>query len=379
MRIGIISPSFPSDKDDYAGILAREVASGLMRLGHEVIVLAPHNSDEEQIKVLKMWRLGDEKSLVTLKIGNPIDFIKAFSFVFVNSIWVPYVAKREKIDFFICLWGIPSGIFGLLSRIVSKVEYGVWWLGSDIWKIDRYPMGVSISRQIAKVAKFRFADGIALAEEASKLLGQSVTFLPTSRGRKEKALSVKENFFRPTSADGFHRLIAIGRYHPNKGMDLLVKACIQLNSFGVNCVLEIYGEGEDEQLLKSLVSQSPFKDRIYVKGPIPADSIADLVQKVDLAVIPSRIESIPMVLSEYCRVGVNLVATAVGDLGIILSEYDAGLICEPSVEGLVTAIRQALGSNTTGTKVGQNLLSEYLDLNRSLETIIKEISFNEKI
>ena len=52
--------------------------------------------------------------------------------------------------------------------------------------------------------------------------------------------------------------------------------------------------------------------------------MAAFLEHCDALIIPSRIESIPVVLSDAAQAGCPIVATEVGDMGRLLERYPAG-------------------------------------------------------
>ncbi|MBL7184375.1 MAG: glycosyltransferase [Anaerolineae bacterium] len=49
----------------------------------------------------------------------------------------------------------------------------------------------------------------------------------------------------------------------------------------------------------------------------------------DALVIPSHIESIPILFSDAMQVGIPVVATDVGDLGQLVRQYGVGVVVDP--------------------------------------------------
>ena len=74
----------------------------------------------------------------------------------------------------------------------------------------------------------------------------------------------------------------------------------------------------------------------------PAEA-ADLISWADYLIIPSRIESIPVILSDAIQLHTPLIATPVGDIPAIMEQYRIGLLAgSTDAESLEECIRKAL-------------------------------------
>lgn len=139
-------------------------------------------------------------------------------------------------------------------------------------------------------------------------------------------------------------VVAVGRLNAQKGFDLLIQAFSKLvEQFKVNLV--IIGEGpqhnELERLVKTLNLTKSVKLIGYQENPYP------YIKAADLFVSSSRMEGYPVVLLEALVLGKAIVATEIRGNMELLSEGDAGLLCDCSVEGLVKALSEVLDGTTS--------------------------------
>lgn len=95
---------------------------------------------------------------------------------------------------------------------------------------------------------------------------------------------------------------AIGRLEPQKGFDILIRAFRGIR--GPGPVLHIYGQGAEEQSLRSLAAGDP---RILFKGfsANPVEAMADL----DAVMMPSRWEAYGLVAIEALAAGRRLLVS----------------------------------------------------------------------
>jgi glycosyltransferase involved in cell wall biosynthesis len=87
-------------------------------------------------------------------------------------------------------------------------------------------------------------------------------------------------------------------------------------------------------------------------------------------IIPSRIESIPLVLSDGLQMSLPLLVTDVGDMGTLVSRYSAGIVCRPEVEDLAAALLRLVSEPQAA---GSQALRELLDIRSSAKRFVEEI------
>ena len=164
-------------------------------------------------------------------------------------------------------------------------------------------------------AAHRYADGIDLCKSVELLCGKPCDFLPSSRRLPKLSKSARN---RPP-----YRLAFLGRWHPNKGADLLMDALGLLGDTDWNRIEEVRVcgggplAGYVRESEKKLLEQGR---PVTVRGYLDKAAAADLISWADYLLLPSRIESIPVVFSDALQLGTPIVASPVGDLPRLNSE-----------------------------------------------------------
>ena len=130
------------------------------------------------------------------------------------------IVKENKIDYCLAMWAVPAGLFAYVAKIFSKTPYTVWALGSDIWKIQDYPFGKLILKKVLKNATSLFADGLELAKDVKNISSRKCEFLASNRILSKDLKEPDYSKFDSTKTNFMY----LGRYHENKGTDLLIKA-----------------------------------------------------------------------------------------------------------------------------------------------------------
>jgi len=156
---------------------------------------------------------------------------------------------------------------------------------------------------------------------------------------------VDPDLFSPARADlsGQRQELVIGyagRLAPEKGIDLLLRACAALH--GASWSLRLLGDGPERGRLAALANQLGIADRVSFIGRIPSTETVQHYRQMDVLVLPSVsrpnwVEQFGRVLIEAMACGVPVVGSESGEIPWVIG--DAGVLFP---EGDVRALAEAL-------------------------------------
>lgn len=166
----------------------------------------------------------------------------------------------------------------------------------------------------------------------------------------------------------------LGRIEPNKGMTELLEACKMLNEKGIPFVLHLAGKEQTEGEYIPLFQQM-LGDKFHYAGLVSGEKKQQFLQTLDLLVMPTYFEGLPMSLLECMSYGIAPVITDVGSVSTVVKDGDNGVIIQlKDSQSIVNAIAYlhshrdilaSLGRNARETIVRQFSPKEYsLTLNR---------------
>ncbi|MDR3386988.1 MAG: glycosyltransferase [Rudaea sp.] len=275
----------------------------------------------------------------------------------------------------LALWGLPCGEWARLVARKHGIGYSVWMLGSDVWSFGRMPVLRKMLARVISQARHAYADGHKLAADAHRIGRAPVAFLPSTR---------KINVVNPPPprAEPPYRLLFLGRWHPNKGVDLLLDALDMLQDADwalIRCV-EIQGGGPLHSLVHARVANLRARGRSVEVGAFLAKTDAEAaIARADWLLIPSRIESIPVVFSDAMKLGRPVIAMPTGDLPRLIGEIPAcGLLADSlSSEGFCRALKAALRTSPRAYAEGVRREAACFDLTSIAERICREILHND--
>lgn len=376
MNIQIITSSYPaspSDSTAAAGLFVRDFALELVRLGHRVIVQVPaqkkrYEADSNIVVVPMPW-LGGDQALASLNLKNPLNWIIIFHFVITGFVGALRQVRRHKIERILCMWVMPSGIFGWLIKKWVEISYDAWALGSDVWKIKKVFLGSFFLRHVLNDADHIYADGLQLCRDVELISGRRCEFLPSSR----KSLRPDADLQRLTR-EGVKNFLFVGRYHHNKGPDILLEAVEKIPEFFLkNMRFHMFGHGDLYPALCSKIEEYGLKDYVKLNGAIEAQSLANYFSLCDYVIIPSRLDSIPVILSDAAQAGVPVIASDVGDMGDLVRKHRSGIVF-PSENSAILAkvLVKAAHVNRRRFIPGVESLAKQFDIHETCQKWLKD-------
>jgi glycosyltransferase involved in cell wall biosynthesis len=246
---------------------------------------------------------------------------------------------------------------------------------SSLWNMRLYAaFDHLVLRGFDRVAVI--SDAVAEILRRSGLQHSRIQFIPNGvkveRFRDAKPALRRELAFGEGPLVGF-----VGRLVPGKGGDILLRAAHRVLSAVPKGKFVLVGGGPCREEWEELSSALGIRDSIVFAG-IRSD-MPSVYASLDLLVLPSLCEAMPMCLLEGMAAGKPVIATRVGAVSKVVSD-DAGLLVEPGdIDGFAAAMIQLLTQPAQARKMGANgqarviehfsaetMGAQYLDLYRDV-------------
>lgn len=370
-RLLLVSTSFPDAAyqagQEAAGQFVYDFAVELARHVAVTAVVPASQSRIEQHGNLTIRRFRvPALPLSLLKPTRPADWPKIWQTLRAGETAVARAAAAHPPDHIFALWALPSGYWAQKTGL----PYSVWALGSDIWGLGRVPLVRGVLRRVLQGAVHRFADGYQLAADVEAIGKRPCHFLPSSR-----RLPVPGD--KPLAAQPPYKLAFLGRWHPNKGVDLLLDALALLSDDDWARIAEvrIFGGGPLADGVAAGVARLKENGRsVTLGGYLNRQEAADLLTWADYLLLPSRIESIPVIFSDALQANTPLIATPIGDLPRLLADRRAGILAgEVSAAAMAAAVRQGLAQAPAHFGEGLAALRVQFDVGETAVRLLEAI------
>jgi glycosyltransferase involved in cell wall biosynthesis len=169
-------------------------------------------------------------------------------------------------------------------------------------------------------------------------------------------------------------LLSLGRLHPSKAFDTLLKALADLPGVW----LWIAGEGPMRQELESLCARLGLNDRVRFLGW--RDDRAALLQACDLCVFPSRYEPFGTVFVQAWSQCVPVVSTMSDGPRQYIRDGEDGLLAPiDDVAALASAIRRGLQDDALRARMVENGYRRYRDEFTKENTVAQYLDYYQNI
>ncbi len=321
----LITTSYPTNGlpgSESAGAFVEDFAVALSRYV-ELRVIAPalQSGREERDNLRVNYFNVPRIPLSLLKPNNPFDWLAITQALRSGDAVVADEIARDPPAHILALWALPSGYWARRHAAHTQIPYSTWALGSDIWTLGRIPVVRNVLRSTLRDATFCYADGEQLRLDVMHLAGRNCEFLASSR-------------LFPCPPRSFpsilppYKLAFLGRWHPNKGTDILLDSLRKLAEQDWQRIAEvrIAGGGPQAALVTVAVRELQAAGRpVVLQGFLGREAAAALLAWADWLLVPSRIESIPVIFSDGLQAGCALLTTPAGDLAQIVEGLGVGL------------------------------------------------------
>jgi glycosyltransferase involved in cell wall biosynthesis len=376
MNICIATSSFPLNRSEIYHRYLDDLVRILQSKGHTISILTQEKRGEKEKFIPNTevvwfpWNMAEKTVLSEVTLANPRNIFSALSLIYHGVRSAKKITEEKKIDLFICLWIVPSGFYMYLKNIfLKKTPYILWSLGSDVYNNKDNFFTRTILRLIIRGSKVVFADGFELCEIIRKISGRECKFLPTFHKIDVLEISAADAAIHKQETT----FLYIGRLSRVKGVDVLIQSLKILKEEKIKCYL--IGDGEMMQDLANEVRKNKLEEKVVFSGKITDEKEkARYFNLADCIIIPSRSESIPVVLSEAVQYGKPIIATNAGDMELLVKKYKLGLTAEKgNAASLANAMKKFILEPILPDHFERKKLLEVLLFENNAQILLKEI------
>lgn len=162
----------------------------------------------------------------------------------------------------------------------------------------------------------------------------------------------------------------LGRFHQDKGQDLLLEAFARVKLDNVKLALIGTGCSEDNEALIEDINRLGLAANVKLLGN--QSKIIEYLSALDIYIMPSRTEGFPNALAEAMAMGLPCIATRVGDTELLCNGH--AIICEPDVESIAESIKKMLSLAEIEKKMLGESAAAYVRASFSIASIEKQYS-----
>jgi len=297
--------------------------------------------------------------ILTFIMEIQISLFKMETLSKIINFFLPTIKHRNKYDIvFVRFVALELLIPGIIAKMIFKKKLVVMYSGTN------YPLKEEKWLRLFIKIAIKISDAV-VGRSWSVINGLEDEIGEFERKKTHIVRqSVDTTQFKPDSKSGVENvLISVGRVHPQKGLDGLIKAIPHVKKTIPDVKLKIIGQPttSDKSYLNTLinlVSKLDCEKNIKFIGPVPNTKLVDWYNSAEIFILNSRREAGPYVLLEAMACGKPVIATSVGVVPDLIKNGINGIIVENNTpEILAKEIIHLLSNPRYREKLGQTARS----------------------
>jgi colanic acid/amylovoran biosynthesis glycosyltransferase len=252
---------------------------------------------------------------------GPVQRLKALAHTFLGACYAIQLRERKVEHIHVHHGYFGSWIAMTASRLLG-INYSLTLHGSDLLLNASYlDVKLEFCKFCVTVSEYNrrhiLAHYPALARE-KVIVSRMGVEIPEREPRDASG---------PGSGDSL-KLLAVGRLHPVKDHEFLIKACARLAAENLKFECSIAGEGPEHRKLERLIAKLGLAQHVHLLGHVDRLRMGALYERADVVVLTSRSEGIPLVLMEAMSHGKIVLAPAITGIPELVIAGKTGFLYE---------------------------------------------------
>ncbi len=329
------------------GQVALDIASGLTKRGHEIVLLTSHFGDLPKDEFVDGMRIIRVPSL--RHEAFRASFLSMAAYI-ISGFWACFrLLKDWRPDVIHVHFAVPSGVLAWAFSRLTKIPYLLTaHLGdvpggapekTDKWFRWIFPLTHRIWRDARNVvAVSEFTRGLALNH-------YDVDIKVIHNGVELDKLAPNEIVVNTPP-----RIVFAGRFTEQKNPLQIVRTLAEVKDLPWEAVL--IGDGHLGEAIKSEVHAHGMDERFLFPGWITPAEVQDWMKKSDILFMPSLSEGLPVVGVQSVAAGLAMLVSNIGGFVDLVDDGDNGFFVD-NVEAYAENLRTLLSSPETLTQMRQ--------------------------
>lgn len=367
-HILVVTSVYPMKADENYGAFIRESVLRLQALGAKFTVFAPawEGSKSYVLDGVKVHRFRycpkPFENLVrdgapTKLQRQPLYLPAAALYIFLGTLQLLWVCRREKPDVLHIHWPFPHGLMALPASILLGIPMVFSFHGAELMLANKFGFVKYILRWLLPVTKGVTANSSFTKGLISKISEALVTIIPYG-------LTIEAKPPQERLPGDVPKLLFVGRLDERKGVQYLL-AALPLVMAKQPVHLNIVGKGILEEEIKSQCQAMGLNDVVNFLGFVSKEELANEYASCDIFVLPAIVDSkgdtegLGIVMIEALAHQKPVIASAVGGIIDVIDSGTTGLLVpEKDPEALAEAILTLLSEPIKAQQMGQNGLAD---------------------
>lgn len=340
MKIFILSTGWPSEQHPQWGIVQRDQAVAISKLGHQVFTLYLDLRSEHHSKKLGITKEQKEGVIVYCFYAGVrwAEILKKVSsrlhYKLVEALFLHLFKRVVKEE------GMPDIVYGHYLRycrraLAIKRKYGIPAVGIEHWS-EMAKEDVKEEFRQQAIETYPYLDKQLVVSDALRKNIFEKTGIDTVvvNNTYDKDFFYKER----VKKDNTVRFVLTGNLRPIKRFDLVIQAVGESVSLQRNTKFTIIGDGPEREKLQEMIEVYHLSDIVCLAGRKTRDYIVEALQEADVYILSSHLETFGVAPIEALACGVPVIATDCGGSRSYMNEFNGLLIPANDVKAMSEAI-----------------------------------------
>lgn len=336
IKLLMLTHNYPRFQGDFAGVFLSLLAKKLHLFDIEPIILAPHAPGLEEyeemdgVKIYRFRYAEDEKEVIAyqgnmhkLVLGSVNGIFQFRQFLQAFEKHALNIIEKEKIDIIAGHWLVPAGlVMKSLSKktdipmILSSHGTDIRLMRKYFHVLYRYLKNFCLTLKSWTVVSSFLQNGIL---QMDSRLSNILEILPMPHDEtifyKDEDITRDENL-----------IVAVTRFTDQKRVDKLILASALAFQKNDLLKLQIYGAGQLQPEIESLIKKLGLTEKITIHAPLPQKELQKVYNRASIVVLNSFEEGFGLALSESMLCGAAVIGTQSGGITDIIQHEKTGLL-----------------------------------------------------
>jgi len=331
----------------------RRYAEALARRGDLVDVVALRNKGQSKVETINGVRLYRIQQRIISEKTQLSYLAKMLLFFLRSAVFLTRAQLNGRYDL-IHVHSLPdfevfAAIFPKLtgSKVILDIHDIVPEFYSSKFKVSKNSLTFKLLVLIERLS-IAFADYVIAANhiweerlhERSVKRDKCSTFLnyPDTQILRRRGRNRKDNKFV---------IVYPGSLNFHQGVDIAIRALSLIQNEVPEAEFHIVGVGDQMNFLTSLVDELGLQHRVFLKGPVPFEEIASVIEDADLGVVPKRNsnfgnEAFSTKILEFMALGVPVIVPNTKIDRYYFNESVVQFFCAEDEKSLADAMRRLI-------------------------------------
>ncbi len=176
-----------------------------------------------------------------------------------------------------------------------------------------------------------------------------------------------------------NKIVCVGRLHPSKGQDVLIRAAALLKKSVPSISVEFIGEGSERQNYENLAQTLGVGKECQFVGSVSPDEVLRRMAAAAVCVVPSRNEALGLVGIEAQSVGTPVIGSQIDGIAEVIVNGQTGFLVPPTDENaFAEKIALLLNDGNLREKLG-NQAHAHFEEKFNLKNITRHADFFEEL